>query len=684
MKKIQLNTKLSEILSTTNERIKLLAEINIFTLKDLLEFFPRHYEKIATVDNIHDLRADQKNILKGTFSNLTSSYTRNRKLLLKAIFETEKGECVECVWFNQAYLKNTLPLKKKVIITSKAKMDFGKITLQNPIFEIADQQNIKLNTISPIYREHGKLSNLWFRKKISENLQIAEKFNNLLPLEIIEKEKLLEKNQAMQEIHFPSNEEKLEQAKKTLAFEELFLLQIAGLLRKRKWQKENQGKSKKIALDIDLQKKFFKSLPFTLTDGQKIALFEIISDFDKDVPSLRLLQGDVGSGKTVVALAASLPILQQKKQVAFLAPTEVLAHQHFISIQKLINNFDPQINVELLTGSIKGKKRQEILTNLRKGKINILLGTHAIIQENIIWHHLGFAIIDEQHRFGVKQREILLKQNSPHILQMTATPIPRSLAMVAFSDQDLSIITELPQGRKKIHTKVVPPLERKKIEEFIKAEINQGRQGFIICPLIEDSEKIAVKSAIEEFKRLKKDVFPNMRLELLHGKINALEKKIIMQNFLDKKFDLLVATSVVEVGIDIPNATVMLIEGAERFGLAQLHQFRGRVGRGKHQSYCFLFPSKEGSNKRLLSLEKYDNGFQLAEIDMRLRGCGEIFGLRQSGIPDLKIASLFDARVIDKARKSATNFMEKNDLNSFSTELKREILQREKKAQERI
>ncbi len=676
MKKIKLSEKLEQVLSTTKNRIELLHEIGVFAVKDFLGLYPRTHEMQNTAEISSDIRLDQKNILKGEFSNVTSSRGKSRILVTKAIFTTPKGESFECVWFNQPHIKKMLPVGRMLVVSTKAKSAYGKITLQNPSFT---DQEINSGEITPVYREHGKLSADWFRKKMFHLIDIVEDFPEIIPEKIRKEENLIPKNEAIQIIHFPKNEEELKKAKKALAFEELFVLQLAGILRKKKWQSETSGKSKKIPLDPDLQKQFFKTLPFELTGGQKVALFEILKDFEGDYPALRLLEGDVGSGKTVVAVGASLPILKQKMQVAFLAPTEVLANQHYKSISKLLEKFNPEIKTELLTGAIKGKKREEILEGIRKGSIQALVGTHALIQESVIWHNLGFCVIDEQHRFGVEQRSHLLKQGYPHVLQMTATPIPRTLAIVAFGDQDLSVISELPSGRKPIITKVVANSARSQTELFIESEIKKGRQGFVICPLVEGSDNIQAKAVTEEFERLKKDVFPNLRLALLHGRMKSKEKKEIMEAFSAGEYDILVSTAVVEVGVDVPNATLMLIEGAERFGLAQLHQFRGRVGRGEYQSYCFLFPTDDmGITQRLRAMEQYDDGFRLAEIDLHLRGPGEVFGIRQSGIPDLKMASLFDARIISSARKQAEEYANNVAYDDFSFALQKELKNKEK------
>jgi ATP-dependent DNA helicase RecG len=643
-------------LGSTDARIKLLKEIGIYTIRDLLEYFPRTYEDFTKPTDLGNLTADRKNLLQGKFIEKWGETTKNKMKLVKAIFEEKQsGGEVECVWFNNPYIEKRIPLHKEVLITAKAKLAFGKISLQSPAFEESDSK-VHLGRIVPVYREHEKLKTTWLREKIFELLEHTEAFANIVPKDIALANDLINRNTAITELHFPTTTEKLKQARHTIAFEELFLLQLSALQRKQTWQDSATGNALQIPLDAELISDFFKTLPYTPTNSQKIALFEILRDFEKPFPMLRLLEGDVGAGKTLVAVGACLPVIKQKAQCAILAPTEILAQQHFVGVQKLLHNYDKGITVALLTGSIKGKKREEILEKLRFGKIDIIVGTHALLEEWVVFKHLAFVVIDEQHRFGVAQRDRLISKGTPHVLQMTATPIPRTLAIVAFGDQDLSVLTELPPGRKKIHTKVVPPSSRTQVELFLESEVKKGRQGFVICPLVAESEKSEAKAATEEYNRLTEEM-PNLRFGLLHGKMKPAEKDAVMQQFQNREFDFLVSTSVVEVGVDVPNATIMLIEGAERFGLAQLHQFRGRVGRGEHQSYCFLFPT-ENVTERLRAMENEHDGFRLAEIDMHLRGPGEIFGIRQSGIPDMKMASITDPRLVADARKAAEEFLE--------------------------
>lgn len=666
-----------KLLRTTDERVKLLAEIGIETVSDLLEFFPRDYEDASRPTHISELRADQKNFLNGKFLRVWVETPRPKMRLTKALFEEEvSGAMIECVWFQNPTIQKRLPINVPVICAAKAKLAFGKITLQNPEFERAEKE-VHLGRIRPIYREHDKITASWMREKIHDLLPKTEAFSDVLPENIRESEQLLAKNEAISELHFPTDSERLQVAQKTIAFEELFLIQTAALLRKKNWENSVKGDFPTIPLDAELQKTFFASLPFVPTNAQKIAIFEILKDFEKGVPMMRLLEGDVGAGKTLVAVAALLAVVRSGGQCAFLAPTEILAQQHFAGVAKLLEPFG--ISVELLTGGVTGKVREVVLENTKKGGVDILVGTHALFEDAVIFRNLRFVIIDEQHRFGVAQRQRLIEKGTPHILQMTATPIPRTLAIVAYGDTDLSVLTELPPGRKPIHTKVIAPSGRRQIELFFESEMEKGRQIFVICPLVEESEKVEVASATEEFIRLEK-VFPQKKIGILHGKMRPREKDKIMMQFKNREFDILVSTAVVEVGVNVPNATIMAIEGAERFGLAQLHQFRGRVGRGEHQSYCFLFPTNNPTD-RLRALEKTHCGFELAEIDLEMRGFGELYGSRQSGMPDLKMANFSDGRLVLRAREAAGEFLEEYKLlENFPPILKKKLQKQENSA----
>ncbi|QQS59723.1 ATP-dependent DNA helicase RecG [Candidatus Peregrinibacteria bacterium] len=662
--KLKLSTPITRaLLHTTDDRIDLLREIGIFTLRDFLEFFPRAHEDYSVPKDLSSVRADEKNLLRGVFLSIQKEQTKFGKIILRGIFQEEKsGTEMECVWFNNPTLLNRLPIRVPVMIFARAKLSYGKVSLQNPEFEQASS-SVHFGRIAPVYREHKKLSASWIRQKIHSLLPVAEVFPDILPKSVEKAESLLSRDQAIRNLHFPESEKLLSAARKTMAFEKIFLSQLSALLRKKRWEEEGEGKALSVPLDADLIRRFFDSLPFTPTNSQKIAIFEILKDFEKKVPMLRLLEGDVGSGKTLVAISAAIPILEAGGQVAFLAPTEILAKQHLRSISHFLHAFRPNVSIELLTGSITGKKREQILHDLRMGHISVILGTHALLEENVVFQNLSFVVIDEQHRFGVFQRDRLIQKGAPHTLQMTATPIPRTLAMIAYGDQALSVLMELPPGRKVIHTKVVPPMSREQVMRFVALEVEKGRQGFVVCPLVHESDALEVKAATKECERLREEC-PNLRIGLLHGQMSSSEKDEVMRAFQEKVFDILVSTAVVEVGVDVPNATMMLIEGAERFGIAQLHQFRGRVGRGEYQSYCFLFPTEEPT-RRLRALEQESCGFRLAEIDLHLRGPGELFGTRQSGIPDLTMEDVADPRIVATARSRAEEFLENHSIPDF-------------------
>lgn len=690
---ISLNTSLRSAISTTSTYINLLKELNVSTIEDLLHYYPRAHEDQSEVKGVADLEVGQVHTVQGVLQNIKNVRTKNNKFLTKADFIDQEGTHMEVVWFNQRYLKNVLQENKEMLLTGKILYNFGKFTIQSPAHEIVKEEQIHTGRIVPIYREHDKISTKWLREKIALVIHYADQIEENLPQEILEKEKFISRSEAIRKIHFPESMEDIEEAKKRLAFEELFFIQLRTLEQKKMWHETNGDFTRSFSLDVDVIKIFLESLPFTLTEAQRIVLYEILRDFEKDYPMMRLLEGDVGSGKTVVVLAAMMNVYKHGFQCVLMAPTEVLARQHFATVQKLVEAFtqhpsyskimenrvrqepkeeapidlfsefmDQKVpQVALLTGSVKGKERDEVLLGMQSGSIDIVIGTHALIQENIAFANLGFAVIDEQHKFGVEQRQRLKEHGDPHILNMSATPIPRSLALTAYGDQDLSVINQMPPGRQEIHTKIVPPKNRNQVYHFISDQVKEGRQVYVICPLIDESDVLEVKAAVAEQKFLQEEIFPQLTVDLLHGKLSPAEKTTIMNRFKDKESHILVSTSVIEVGIDVPNATIMLIEGAERFGLAQLHQFRGRVGRGEHKSHCFLFTdsNSQQSMERLRAMEQCKDGFKLAEIDMQLRGPGEVYGIRQSGIPDLKMARLNDAEMIVRVRECAENFIEK-------------------------
>jgi len=672
---MDLNTPLEQALSTKREYIRALRDMNIHTIEDLLLYFPRTYEDLSESKTLLEVKDGEKVSMRGMIYGIKNVPLRNRRTsLIKAMFYDSHGNGAEVVWFNQPFVKRTVPMETEVVVSGKIQFNYGKYTLQNPRVELAGDVQIHTAGMVPVYPQHEVITSKWLRDKIHPLLPYADKFEEILPPEIVAEENLMPKSEAIKEIHFPTSQKQLERARDRLAYEELFLLQLHAVQRKEEWKNSRSKDSliREVKMDVKFVKNFFSTLPFTLTGAQKVAIYEILSDFEKPFPMIRLLEGDVGSGKTVVAAIALLNAVIHGYQAVIMAPTEVLARQHINSISQFIDRYEAcfphakAINIQLLIGSLKPKEKQLIQDSINNGQVDIVIGTHALIQESVRFPRLGFVVIDEQHRFGVKQREVLMKQGSPHILSMTATPIPRTLAMVAYGDHDLSVLNEMPPGRKQIITKIVPPEHRDKVNLFIADKIRKGGQAYVICPLIDDSEELEVKSVKAEYERLH-TVFPDFRIGLLHGKLKSEEKESVMRRFKDGEIDILVSTSVIEVGVDVPNASVMLIEGSERFGLSQLHQFRGRVGRGTEQSYCFLCtsPDAQGSYIRLKAMVDYTDGFKLAEIDLKLRGPGEVYGVRQSGIPDLKIANLANGVLVVRVRKAAEHMIEKSDLNKY-------------------
>lgn len=668
---MHLFTSLSEALSTKGEYISALKDIGLHTVEDLLLYFPRTYEDLTESKQLLQAQEGEKVSLRGMLYGMKDIPTRNRKIrITKAMFYDPYGNGAEVVWFNQPHVKRIIPMETEVTVSGAIKYQYGKATIQNPRVERVDQVQVHTAGMVPVYPQHEVITSKWLREKIHPLLYLTKEFEEILPAEILAEEKLIGKAEAVQEIHFPTNQKRLEQARDRLAYEELFLLQLTAVQKKQEWR---QGRATnrtihEMKLDVDFVKNFFSTLPFTPTGAQKVAIYEILSDFEKPYPMIRLLEGDVGSGKTVVAAIALLNAVFHGYQAAIMAPTEVLARQHLFSLTRFIEAYETRfpsqksINIQFLIGSLKSKEKKIVQDAINNGQVDIVVGTHALIQDSIRFPRLGFVVVDEQHRFGVKQREILMKQGSPHVLNMTATPIPRTLAMVAYGDHDLSVLNEMPPGRQVIITKVAPPEHRAQVNLFIADKIKKGEQAYVICPLIEDSETLEVKSVKAEYERLH-SVFPEFRIGLMHGKLKSEEKEEVMKRFKEKEIDILVSTSVIEVGVDVPNATIMLIEGAERFGLSQLHQFRGRVGRGDKQSYCFLCtsPDAQGAYERLKAMVDCSDGFKLAEIDLKLRGPGEVYGVRQSGIPDLKIATLTNGILVVRVRKAAEHMIEKVD-----------------------
>lgn len=659
-----LQTSLSRALRTTQKHLDLLKELSLTTVGDLLTYFPRGYTDSSEFTQIMDMQLDETNTVLGTLKTLFNIRTRGGKTIQRAVFADETGS-IEVMWFNQPFLTRMLPRNKEIILTGKLKLSAGKLVFQAPSYELVSKSKeaVHAGRIVPVYHETEGISSKWLREKILPLIdQYAKYFEEYMPPEILKEEHLIDLPTAIKNIHFPENDDMLKKSRERISFDELFLLQLKVLQKKKLWQKIERDEGKKMNTQKELLRNYIKKLPFELTSAQKKVLNEILADLSQPFPMHRLLQGDVGSGKTIVAVIAALNAIKNGYQVVIMAPTEILAKQHYHSFLKLLK--DHSLNIQFIAGSTTKSEKESIIKQMKTGTCDIVIGTHALIQEGIGFKNLGLAIIDEQHRFGVKQRATL-KQigNSPHLLSLSATPIPRTLAITIYGDQDLSVIDEMPKGRQTIITRVVPEEKRQDAYRWIEDQVLKGHQVFIICPLINESETLELKSVINEYVYLSEHIFKRDTVGLLHGKMPQDEKDQIMADFKDNKINILVSTSVIEVGIDVPNATIMIIEGAERFGLSQLHQFRGRVGRGEHQSYCFLFTNKlsmEGM-KRMKAMETHSSGFKLAEIDLELRGPGEIYGIRQSGIPDLKMASLTDSELIARARNQAEKLLKTDE-----------------------
>lgn len=711
--------------------LKRLHKLGIKTLEDLFYHFPFRYDNFSNLKKINELKIGEEATIEGEIKKIGTWRTPRRKMFLTEVLISDGAGDIKAVWFNQPYLAKTLKTGTRASFAGKVKEAKNGIFLSSPAYEkikeneqqatddrqqspVASCQSpglIHTQGLVPVYPETEGLSSRWLRFIIHPLLQeYIEKIEEFLPEEILKNKNFPERKKALFEIHFPKIKKEAETAKKRFAFEELFLIQLFFQEEKNKFRKQ---KALRITPKIEYIKEFKKNLPFLFTADQKKVIREILDDMQKDSPMSRLLEGEVGSGKTIVATLAAFIAAKNGYQTVIMAPTEILAEQHFKEISKILSGFNIKIGLLtsensmlypreiLISGNESGRIPEKGFIEMAKnGKIDILIGTHSLIQERVKFKNLALVVVDEQHRFGVEQRAKLCQQTKnskqqttfiPHFLSMTATPIPRTLALALYGDLSVSQIKELPKGRKKIITEVVPRKNRNQVYGFLRKEVNDGRQGFVICPLIEESKKLArpsqktgfgfylsfgeIAAAKREFKKLKEKIFPDLKLGLLHGKMKQEEKEKIMKDFKEGEIQILVSTPVVEVGIDVPNATVMLIEGADRFGLSQLYQFRGRVGRGEFQSYCFLFtesPAKR-TMQRLRAIEIAENAFELAEKDLQIRGPGDFAGTRQAGIPDLAMASLSDSSLIEDVKKEVEKILEKDsELKNYPL-LKKEL-----------
>ena len=661
-----------------------LQRLGVSTIRDLVYLFPRRHNDYSNVAKISELAPGQDHTIVGTVweARETKMGHRGKLKATEAVVSDETGN-IRVVWFGQPYLAKVLKPNSRVAISGRVDVYRSQLQFQSPEFELLDRGEDLIHTgrLVPVYPLTQGLTPRRMRGLVWQAIEKwGGQLEDFLPDDLRTRVGLGPLPHAVVQAHYPDDATTLESSRRRLAFDEFFLLQMAVLTRRKQWQDTTQGVP--IEADPQVLEGFLASLPFSLTGAQGRCLGEILSDIKRSPPPMnRLLQGEVGSGKTVLALAALLAVASTGYQGSIMVPTEVLAEQHFATVTELLGglaspetednlitaNLDAlpgPISVGLLTGSTKAAAKREIQKRASDGTLDILIGTQALIQEGVEMPRLALAVADEQHRFGVTQRAALRQKGtvSPHVLVMSATPIPRTLALTLYGDLDISTIDEMPAGRQVVQTRTLAPEQRDAAYDFVRKQVRDGRQAFVICPLIEESEAVEARAATEEYKRLSKEVFPDLRVGLLHGRMPSREKDVVMRGFRDGGTDILVSTAVVEVGIDVPNATVMAVEGAHRFGLAQLHQFRGRVGRGEHKSYCLLVSeySSQESRERLAAMENIHDGFKLAEVDLKLRGPGDFFGTRQSGLPALRVATLADHDLLRLARDEAANLLKKD------------------------
>lgn len=688
MPQVALDTPLYEVLGAKSAFLKRLQNLGVKNVRDLLWHFPARYEDFSKIYDIAELEPGQQATIRGLIEDVRAGQSWRKHMSIVEATIADTSGSIRAVWFNQPYVANILKKGRQANFAGKISLsDEGEVYMSHPAYEVVrvsshgGEETRHTARLVPVYPETRGLTSRGIRFIMQSVLKHAPVIKEWIPDEILTRLDLPEVNEALRMIHFPHVLQDAAAAQKRFQFEDLFLLQLTNLQQKLKLAQEH---APVIHADIERIKAVLAELPFALTDSQKRSLWEIIKDLERPQPMNRLLQGDVGSGKTVVAAIAAMVTSDNGLQAAFMAPTEILARQHFETMKAFLAKVAPphQPVIGLLTGSgatilydndvSASVTKPQMAKKVAAGEVAIVFGTHVLIEKSVSFKELGLVIVDEQHRFGVKQRaELALKKNGlvPHFLSMSATPIPRTLMLTVFGDLDLSLITELPGGRKPVATKIVVPTSRTATYQFVRSEVQAGRQVFVICPRIEPTEAetasastalaaartLELRSVKEEFERLSKKVFPDLRVAMLHGQLKAKEKEEIMRKFKAREYDILVSTSVVEVGVDVPNATIMLIEGAERFGLAQLYQFRGRVGRSEHQSYCFLMADSpaDAANARLRAILEAKNGFELAEKDLALRGPGQFFGEVQTGLPDVAMSALQDPVLVKESREAA-------------------------------
>jgi ATP-dependent DNA helicase RecG len=654
-----ITSPLTNVKGVGPELAKKFAQLGVKTVGDLIDYYPRRYDDFSHVQKIQNIKPGMVTI-KATIKQAKGRYVRRGMHVTEGVASDDTGS-VRLVWFNQPYRAGAIKSDAEYFISGDFGLRRQRLSIQNPSAELVSDFPVNTARIVPVYRETKGLKSLQIRKVLRECLPLIRTLPETLPPWILQGRSLQDRGEAVEMMHFPASPAALEKAKRRLGFEEVFQLTLAALLNKYDLLKEA---AVEIPFDEKLAKDFVGHLPFTLTDAQRKAVWQIYLDMQKSQPMNRLLEGDVGSGKTVVATMAAVMAMKQGFQVALMAPTEILARQHAETIYDLLVPLGMADGLSLLVGGLKPAQKRAAHDKVKAGKIGFIIGTHALIQEKVDMHRLGLVIVDEQHRFGVDQRKVLQKKagHMPHVLNMTATPIPRSLALTLYGEMDITVMDAKPVGRRPIITNIESPNSRKQLYEKIELQLEAGRQMFVVTPLIKENEVFPATSAEKAFEEMSKKAFKHRRVGLLHGKMKPSEKEAVMQQFMNNDLDILVSTTVIEVGVNVPNATVMLIENAERFGLAQIHQLRGRVGRSEHQGYCYLMMGDSSEpSRRLRALEQTNDGFKLAELDLEIRGPGAIYGTTQHGQLDLRVAKLTDTKLIAAARKTAQEFIDRDE-----------------------